>query len=274
LPKSGGGCATRPEIPGAAVGLVETVQQLGSYQAAHHPPDDRWQVLRHAIDRAATLDPRTLALPVRIVVQNAALRIAIYGRDQPELARAAMALVDKLAPSRAELVKLGTEPNEMQGWLGASDAWVHRDRRTAPGLHAMLHQNVKYFRPVRAGATTRAVFSQLIAIDDHGDAHLTPIVGELELRAGADASSAACVAEVDLFELACFPPGLRVIDPSRHPESHFLRRIAGDKVGCNGCHDANTFALVPAADAPALIATEMQQAVAEATRLVAAVRAK
>jgi hypothetical protein len=268
-PKGGAGCATRPDVPQAATNLVAAASQLLVYQADHTPPEARWTTLRTAIDDAAKLG----ALPdaARIVLQNAALRIAIYAArgTQRDLARAAFALADKLALEPKRFAS--SDPVAAEYLLGPIATWRHRDRRNAPLMHASLNMDMMYFRPVLAG-TTRAVIGQLIAFDTAGAAHLTPIISDLEMRASAEPTSAACVMELDLVDLLCAPPGIRVVDPTTHPTTHFFRRTTSGELECNGCHDANTFPIVAETDAPALIASEIERALAAAKSAVAAAR--
>ncbi|HWO20199.1 MAG TPA: hypothetical protein VNO30_15630 [Kofleriaceae bacterium] len=270
LPRSGAGCAVQPEVPPAAAGLLDAAGRLLAYQALHHAPGDRWASLRAAIDGAAKLPiDDKLAAEARIVLQNAALRIAIYAsrEQQAALVRAALALADKLALPASTLDRLGRDPLGLQHWLGPMATWRHRDRRNAMTLHAGLNLQMMYFRPVLAG-TKRAVFGQLLAFDTAGKPHLTPIVDDLEMRASADPESVACVAELDLVDLLCSRIGLVVVEPASHPQTHFFRRTASGEVECNDCHTADSFPLVPEAAASALIATEIEHALAAAKQAV------
>jgi hypothetical protein len=273
VPASGSSCATRPVIAPGALALVGGASHLLEWEADSRPSEDRWSVLQAAVDAAAALRSDTLSIEQRVVVQNAALRIAIYATQdhRPALVRAALAVVDRLAVPARALAGLGETP-QLEAWLGPGPKWRLRDRTNRFTLHGTLNQQVKYFRPVLAG-TRRAVFSQLVAIDTDGLPHLTPIVGELEMRAGDDPGSAACVAEVELAELACHPPGLVVPDLMTHPQTHFFRRGAGTDVACNGCHDATTFPVVPETEAPAQLATEMKALLAKATQALGEARA-
>ncbi len=269
MPTSGAGCAVQPEVPPAAADLLRAAGKLLAYQAMHDPPEHRWGRLTAAVDGAATLPFDKLAPEARIVLQNAALRIAVYAsRDrQAALARAALAVADQLAlPARA-LDKLGREPRAVEHWLGPIETWRHRDRRNAMTMHGRLNLEMMYFRPVLAGQK-RAVLGQLLAFDTDGKPHLTPIVDDLELRASADPMSAACVAELDLADLLCTNSGLVAVTPALHARTHFFRRTTSGEVECNGCHTADTFPLVPAAEAGALIAAEIKGALAAAKQAV------
>lgn len=269
LPTSGAGCAVQPEVPPAAAELLRMADKLLAYQAMHDPPEHRWPRLGAAVDGAATLPLDKLAPAARIVLQNAALRIAVYAaRDrQIALARAALAVADQLALPASTLRKLGRDPLAVEHWLGPIGTWRHRDRRNAMTLHARLNLEMMYFRPVLAGQK-RAVFGQLLAFDTAGRPHLTPIVDDLELRASADPASAACVAELDLADLLCTGSGLVAALPALHPRTHFFRRTTSGEVECNGCHTADSFPLVPEGEAGALIAAEIEGALAAAKQAV------
>jgi hypothetical protein len=276
LPRSGAGCAVRPEVPPAAAGLLDAAGKLLAYQALHHAPGDRWASLRAAIDGAAKLPiDAKLVAEARIVLQNAALRIAVYAsrERQTALVRAALALADKLALPASTLVKLGRDPLGVQHWLGPIATWRHRDRRNAMMLHAGLNLEMMYFRPVLVG-TKRAVFGQLLAFDTGGKPHLTPIVDDLEMRASVDPASVACVAELDLADLLCSRIGLVAVEPASHPQTHFFRRTASGEIECNDCHTAESFPLVPEGEASALIATEIERALAAAKQAVDTARAQ
>jgi len=254
--------------------LVVVAQEITAFVASHQPPADRWARMRAAVDGAGSIDPAALSSGERIVAQNAALRIALYaGGYRPEIAKPALALVTRLALPRATLEKMGDEPTSgIEQWIGPAEEWRLKDRRRAPHFHAEVHQHVKYFRPVQAG-TLRAIFSQLIAVDEGGRVHLTGVVGELEIRRGREIGSAACVGEIDVAYLRCgAPAGLRMADLATHPTTHFFSPVGRDRVRCPMCHgpgSSMTLPEAPLAEVPALLAKEKREAVVAAARVLA-----
>jgi hypothetical protein len=63
------------------------------------------------------------------------------------------------------------------------------------------------------------------------------------------------------------------VEPTAHARTHFFQRVASGEVECNGCHTADSFPLVPEAEAKALIEAEIVRALAAAGQAVTAARA-
>jgi hypothetical protein len=82
------------------------------------------------------------------------------------------------------------------------------------------------------------IFSQLVAIDSAWRPHVTPVVGDIEMRRDAGASPSACVVEFDPAWARCgAPAGLRAID--RLPMSHlsgYVEAGADGRANCLSCH--------------------------------------
>lgn len=195
--------------------------------------------------------PETVPTTERIVAQNAALRIARCAprMDGNEAERAALAdlalsVVAALALPADDLAALGSEPHrDIAAWLGGS---LEPLRLTfQPSLHARGYGLTREIRSLRSSELVANV-SQLVAIDQSGAAHLTPIVGELEIRRPASGPTRrVCAAELDIDALRCGASlGLRV--PSleelraRDGRSDFLR-VGSSGLRCNGCHKNASF---------------------------------
>jgi hypothetical protein len=88
---------------------------------------------------------------------------------------------------------------------------------------------------VRVG-DRRFLFSQLVAIDTSWRPHVTPVIGDIQMRIDTDAGQRACIAKFDPALARCgAPSGLRVLDP---PIRHLFVRVEADgRTICFPCHN-------------------------------------
>jgi len=208
---------------------------IGMWQQCAHAAtlDDHWA--NEVLSMPEGL-PTPQSLEERVRVQHAALEIArrsAGGTGRVKMAHDfAVAYAAKIAPTAAELEKLGEYPR-LQGVLG--DAVVERATQTCGSgnsIHVAVNGGLFAFRPLRAG-TTRALVAQLVAFDGKGHPHVTPFVEAIEMRLGDAVDAPACVVE-------SFPDG--ALRPERldriEQRPPFVMR-SGEGVGCNGCHSSS-----------------------------------
>jgi hypothetical protein len=150
-----------------------------------------------------------------------------------------MSLIRSTAPTAAAIARLGDGARpDVTAILGPRSSIVERATKSCgsgASLHVDFNRGKLAFRPLRT-ATARALVAQLVAFDDEGKPHITPLVEGIEMRLGDHASSPACVVQAG-------DDG--VLRPAAHAEivEHppFVQRN-GTGVGCWRCHhDANTF---------------------------------
>jgi hypothetical protein len=232
--------------------------------AAAHPEDPgslaESAALSSALARAEAMDPATVSTLDRIVIQNTALGAAIRLGDGAGAAPVAKRVVERFALPAAELDALGTAPwPALDLWIGPREAWVDRKGETCGDGRLLLHDRVfrgaRTFRPLRVGGR-RALVSQLVAIDTEGRPHVTPVVGQIELRRGLGPGAAACVIEIAPEALREGDAGgLRPMELDELASTTFVHRVGEGQVGCIGCHGGGgigDFADVPAAEADLL----------------------
>jgi hypothetical protein len=208
------------------------------------PDDADWALWRDAVRVAKTIDPSSLSVEERVVAQNAALRMgvrSIGGRESDarnDIARDCARLVQRLALPAGTLVDLGDAPTpEVDQWLGPRDRWIDKRPFLRPLMHDSVFAYSMAFRPLQAGHV-RAMMGQLVAVDTDGLAHVTPLVGKIELRRGHAHVAPACVLVRDPRLARCgVPAGLRAVLSLDHlPKNTFFHRVAPGRVGCEACH--------------------------------------
>ncbi len=212
------------------------------------PTEADWDEWRDALAAAAALDPATMTRDDRIVAQNAALRIGVRSlhADQSDprhdVTRPSARLVARLALPAAQLDVLGDAPApELEAWLGSRSQWVDKRPFQRPLMHDGVFLFSMAFRPFQAGRL-RAMMGQLVAIDVDGRAHVTPLVGKVELRRGRAHAAPACVLVRDPRRARCgVPAGLRAVTSlDQLPKNTFFRRTAPGRVGCESCHGGSS----------------------------------
>jgi hypothetical protein len=232
--------------------------------AAAHPEDpgslEETAALSSALARAEATDPTTVSTLDRIVVQNTALGVAMRLGDAATTAPAAKRVVQRFALPAAELDAMGTAPwPALDLWIGPREGWVDRKGETCGDGRLLMHdrvfQGTRTFRPLRIGGR-RALVSQLVAIDTDGLPHVTPAVGQIELRRGLGPGAAACVIEISPDALREGDAGgLRPMEIDELASTKFVHRMDQGHVGCIGCHGGGgigDFADVPADEADLL----------------------
>ena len=237
-----------------AGGAQETPYRCEGIVAAPQAPDldpavlAPWKELASAYDtnlvwafrvqRLAIADVPRLTTRGAIHLQHQMLRIAqrLDGlRRYDAFYQPAHALVMRqillVAPPPSAFAELdGSHPN-VQAILGPADGIVERATSTCGegnSVHASYFRGLLAFRPLRT-STARALVAQIVAIDNAGTPHITPVVEGIEMRVGPD-GVAACV-------IQAAPDGR--LYPAVHAqiEQHapFVMRH-GDGVTCNRCH--------------------------------------
>lgn len=197
--------------------------------------------------------PKTLAalstMPVtrlsqveRIVVQNAALRLAICGESlglDRKVIDSTLRVVAHFADSPESLDALGEAPDSVvESFIGHPPEWTDRKPAGDVPLHERGFGMTRSSRPMRAGGMWANV-GQLVAVDTAGHAHVTPVVGRLELRRGG----ATCTATLDVAWLRCGVPGaLHLRDESVAPQGDantLLFASHPERLQCRRCHAPN-----------------------------------
>jgi hypothetical protein len=218
------------------------------------------RALSATLARAEALDPAAVSTFDRIVIQNTALGAALRLRDGGADVQAAVRVVRRFALPAAELEEMGTAPwTSLELWIGPRDTWIDRKGESCGDGRLLMHDNVfsgtRAFRPMRIGGR-RALVSQLVAIDTEGNRHVTPAVGQIELRRGLRPGSAACVIEIDAAALREGDAGgLRPLAFDELVETKFVHRAGEAHLGCISCHTGQgvgDFDDVPAAEADLL----------------------
>jgi hypothetical protein len=244
---------TCDDAPTALSRLVEASENDPSSRTAGLDDAD-WALWREAVRGASTLDATKLSTEERIVAQNALLRIGVrsMGRDESDarndIARDCAQGVARLALPAPALAELGdaAEPG-VERWLGPRDAWIDKHPFTRPLMHDGVFAFTMAFRPIGTGRL-RARMGQLVAVDTDGLAHVTALVGKIELRRGHAHGAPACVLLRDPRRSRCgVPAGLRAVVSLDHlPANTFFNRVAPGRVGCESCHGGSSpFNLAP-----------------------------
>jgi hypothetical protein len=196
----------------------------------------------------------------RILLQNTALSAALRLPADIPLTMAARAEVRRLALSAEALDALGDGPSRaLERWLGPASALTDRKGAACGDGRLLLHDRyfngTRAFRPVRVGGAL-VLYSQLVALDQEGRPHVTPVIGQMEIRRGVGPGAPVCIVEIAPDALATGAPGgLRAVDLDDLVTTPFVRRHGEGGLGCVACHNGHgigDFADVPSADAASL----------------------
>jgi hypothetical protein len=213
--------------------LIAISDELAEVTAGHAPPSSGyWGPATHALDRAESVDPATLAIEERVALQNAAFHLARVSTGLvPALAERARKLVKRLAFRERPVIIADLEP-----WLGPKSEWTQRSVPIVPFVHEQFFASTRVLRIVRT-KIIRANFSQLIAFDQSGKPFVTNVIGSIEIRRGFAADATACVIAIDPARLRCKRlAGMRAIRAVKDlPRSPFLGHY-DTTVKCNSCH--------------------------------------
>jgi hypothetical protein len=227
--------------------ISELLHAAGVHQVASHfgPDDATWRRMQAAVNRArATLDRARLSQRERIVAQNAGLRIArtvaSYAASHDsnlarDLLRGSSQLVAWLALEPGQLHTADAD-QETVHWLGPQARWIEERLQDDPALlHESVYFHTRAFRMVRVG-DRHFIFSQLVALDTAWRPHVTPVIGDIEMR--SDIDRRACIAEFEPALARCgAPAGLRTLD--RPPLIHlggYVEVDADSRANCGSCH--------------------------------------
>lgn len=258
--------------------------------ASHFGPDEAtWSQMLAAVRRArAELDRERLSFRERVVVQNAALRIAVVVASYSasveteltrRLLRESAGLIVWLALP-ADRLEYSVAYGELAQWFEPTA--IVREVHTGGDafvFHEAIHLFTRAFRMVRVGRR-HFIFSQLAAIDDQWRPHVTPVVGDLEMRNEEGLEMSACIAEFDAAASRCgAPAGLRALE--RLPISHVGGYVRIDESGtanCTQCHIGGqvlgqAIRDLPAAAVAAELRLRQTRLLSELERLLAPVRA-
>lgn len=138
-----------------------------------------------------------------------------------------------IAPSKEDFAMLGSSAHpHVQPILGPASGIVERATRTCGegnGIHASYFGGLLAFRPIRVDST-RALVAQIVAFDDEGTPHITPIVEGMEIRRGFNGDAPACVIQTRA-DGTLYPAKLAQVEE----HEPFVTKT-GDGVGCNRCH--------------------------------------
>jgi hypothetical protein len=235
--------------PGGGV-ISELLHAADAYEFGSHlpPGDNHWRRMLTALNHVKTaVDPDQLSLRERVATQNAALRIALLAtvratdRDDPALVRSLLQESSGIVAAfalAADQLPTGDAADEIASWLGPSGMRIEERLRGDDVLfHEAVYWFTRTFRMVRIG-DRRSIFSQLVTIDTMWHPHVTPIVGEIEIRTSIDSKQRACIAKLDLELGRCGARlGLRPLDdlPIRHLGG-YVRVDAAGGANCIECH--------------------------------------
>ncbi len=179
-----------------------------------------------------------LSVAGRVVAQNAALRVFANAAVCPDagLKSAAARVVSIARVTPQELQALGARPfADLEAFVGPASAWQQRRARNVPLFHERVEGATRAFRPISTDKS-RAIFSQLVAIDTAWKPHITSLVGRVELRRGHAEDASACVAHLDVTRLDCSSGRLEPLRSVENlPVSHFLARRENG-LSCRDCH--------------------------------------
>lgn len=233
--ETAGACASSTRATDA---LVHASEKLADLFGMHLPPSPEWWApARAALAQARDADPKAMTFAERVIVQNAALHLAVAAKD--DIARDALKLVDRLAFTPAERDAVLGQSVDLSSWLGPASERIERTK-AAPFLHEQAAHHTRVFRLVKT-PKLRANFSELVAVDTEGTPFATAVVGSLEIRAGRGLEAPACVALPSPERVRC-----GIFDGLREPKSldelpggPFLRRDERGHLRCNDCHGPN-----------------------------------
>ena len=189
------------------------------------------------------IDPEKLTSTASVVIQNAALQIAIAlsnSEDDAAIRWRAAALAEKVALPPVALAHLEDQPlAPAETWLGAKETWIERTTRfcgDGPLFHERKLRAPLAFHPVRSG-DRRALISSMIAFDTDGKPHLTSIIQSVEMRIGMEVDAPVSVLELDVESLRTESPTLFAPAYADVHESKFVQKNAVGGFTCTqSCH--------------------------------------
>lgn len=228
--------------------ITALVHAADAYRMASHvgPTEATWAHMLAAVRRArATLVPDSLTFRERVAAQNAGLRIARTTANHgqfaatPELLGEAGGLIAWLAYDPVRFDDSDAD-GEIAAWFGPRETWIEERPEDDSGLfHEQVYFHTRAFRMLRVG-DRHFIFSQLVAIDSAWRPHVTPVIGDVEMRRDLERGQRACIAEFDPGWARCgAPAGLRALDTL--PIAHLGGYVEVDADGrgnCISCHGA------------------------------------
>jgi len=230
-------CSSSPATGGALIEAARWVSGA-AISCSMVPRAADWQKRVNAALGAVSVPELSKRSPLeRVLVQNAALRIAICSKDSspPEEGRRIKArarkLVQELAPTPAELGALsGTSKAQLLPWLGDGESWKIRTgptriHATAEGftlLHERLGRGDDFMNAAR-----------LIGVDKDGRPRVLDVVGRLSVLRYGTSKVAVCLADTRPTNAGCGAPG--VLHPMAPELGAQLIRGSGGPP-CWGCH--------------------------------------
>ncbi len=242
------GCT--PSLP--AVQAIAEAAELYPIATEAPPTSAQWKQMESALGLMLKVAPDSLSFPERVFAQNSALRIAILvsshehavtpsGHGEPEqpkglLEKAAKLIAALALPAeRLELPGCGPGP-EIERWLGKPSGWSEKSINAKILFHENVYRLTRIFRPIQA-AKTRAIFSQLVAIDTAWKPKITPVVGEIELRRSLHPASPACIVALDPTSLTCNgTAGLKAEDGKGFSHLGGYLQVNKGLTNCTSCH--------------------------------------
>lgn len=169
------------------------------------------RALAHALDRAAGVDPSRLDVASRAVLQHdlwglfeRVSAIGVETEDSVAIFEGSGALVRRLAPPRTDVVPVAGALPAVLAVLGPG--FVERESEMPVLSHERAFGLRRLFRVAVRGdnESERAMFSTVLALDEHGEAFRTDVVGDLEvLRFEGDRLVHARLFELDRRRLRC-----------------------------------------------------------------------
>jgi hypothetical protein len=228
--------------------ITELLHAADAYRMASHSgaTEAMWAQMLAAVRRArVTLVPDSLTFPERVAAQNAGLRIARTAANHqfaatPVLLGETGRLIAWLAYDPVRFDDSDAD-GEIAAWFGPRETWIEERPADDAGLfHEQVYFHTRAFRMLRVG-DHHFIFSQLVAIDSAWRPHVTPVVGDVEMRRDLESGQRACIAEFDAAWSRCgAPAGLRALD--RLPISHlggYVEVDADGRANCLMCHGAD-----------------------------------
>jgi len=235
-------------------GVVADLARMADLHATGSPPNEAAsREMLEAVTRARTaLEPGRLSTHERITAQNAALHIALtaarHGSRLRAVLRESSRMVAWLALAPDQLPNSDAD-GELVHWLGPRPMWIEeqvdngggRLDRILSGPRPLFHENIysytRAFRWVHVG-DRHFIFSQLIAVDTAWRPHVTPVIGEIEMRIRTDDGHRVCIAKSEPALAHCgLPAGLRALDRLPIHQRHIFVTSNG-RAFCDACHGA------------------------------------
>lgn len=268
-----------PPVCSPGITGVEAYDAIYAHEALH-ATDARARAapdLLAIVERAERADPASLPPAARIALQNDLWglwqRLRADG-DRPELARVLARLIRRLAlPADRIGGHVAISPHARR----ALDEQFREVGMEMPVLgHERAFELRRVFHVLLAGDHSRALTSQLVALDDRGRAHPSEVPGDLEILAmGGGAPIGARLFELDRRALRCGGPALVEVDRVSHvpgigASSFFLELeppVPIAEMPCARCHEDDH--LMSLADARFAPEPRIQRLIDQATELAA-----